>query len=176
MAKYVRKKWQRIQTVSSWNLHFNEGVRKNKCNYILDTTKYYKERKGCPGQRQGEASNQKRPRHRECVSKGLTRTGLRAQQRSGESISPGRKNSRCTGSGAGTSQGLGKEQKGLCDCRRERRSKMEDEARKGGRGHTTSGLKGLGSMAKLLELKCDLKPWTRKASEYRGAAQSHLGF
>lgn len=65
---------------------------------------------------------------------------------------------------------MGEEREGLCDCRRERGIKMEDGAREGGRGHTMSGLKSLGSMAKTLELKCDLKPWPLESFGYRGAA------
>lgn len=39
-----------------------------------------------------------------------------------------------------------------------------------------AGLNGLGSMAKTLELKCDVKPWTWEGLGYRGMAQPHLSF
>lgn len=39
-----------------------------------------------------------------------------------------------------------------------------------------AGLNGRGSMAKTLELKCDVKPWTREGLGYKGMAQLHLSF
>lgn len=38
------------------------------------------------------------------------------------------------------------------------------------------GLNGLSSMAKTLELKCDMKPWTWDGFGYRVMAQSQLSF
>lgn len=78
--------------------------------------------------------------------------GLTARQRSEKRLQV-KRISGAQALGQEPARGLGEEQQGQCNYKRKRESKIEDEARKGGRGHVSAGLTGLGSMAQALELK-----------------------
>lgn len=95
---------------------------------LLTTVKKQKDEQG----RDRETSSQKRPHHKDCGSKDLARIGLRARQDLGR-VFQVKRTAGAQALGQEPARGLGDEQEGLCDCRRERGCKGGNEARKRGR-------------------------------------------